>query len=184
MPVPPELESKLHEYLTDTRAMEKTVLRQLDALISATEDELFRAALKRHKLETEQQIARLDERLEAHYEDPSEIKEMTGQFVAFFKALRETLGGDKPARHAKDAFVMEHLEIAAYEILERLAEAAGDPETSRIARQNRAEEEAMARTIAANWDRTVEETLREGGMLAQATGRFARGPAASARATT
>jgi ferritin-like metal-binding protein YciE len=184
MPQPPELESKLHDYLTDTHAMERIVLRQLEALISATEDDLFRSALKRHKAETQQQIARLDARLEAHYEDPSEIKEMTGQFTAFFKALRETLGGDKPARHAKDAFVMEHLEIAAYEILERLAEAAGDDETSRVARQNRAEEEAMARTIAAGWDRTVEATLREDGLLAQATGRFARGPASAARTTT
>jgi ferritin-like metal-binding protein YciE len=181
MALPPELEVKLHEYLVDTHAMEKAVLRQLDGLIAATEDELFRAALKRHRVETEQQLARLDARLEEHYEDPSEIKEMTGQFVALFKALRETLGGDKPARHAKDAFVMEHLEIAAYEILERLAEAAGDVETSRVARQNRAEEEAMARTIAASWDRIVEETLREGGALAQATGRFARPPGAAAR---
>jgi ferritin-like metal-binding protein YciE len=79
---------------------------------------------------------------------------------------------------------MEHLEIAAYEILERLAEAAGDDETSRVARQNRAEEEAMARTIAAGWDRTVEATLREDGLLAQATGRFARRPASAARTTT
>jgi ferritin-like metal-binding protein YciE len=179
MPQPPELESKLHDYLADTHSMERAVLRQLDAMISATEDQLFRDALKRHKAETQQQLARLDARLEDHYEDPSEVKEMTAQFVAFFKALRETLGGDKPARHAKDAFVIEHLEIAAYEILERLAEAAGDPETSRVARLNRAEEEAMARTIAASWDRTVEETLREDGLLAQATGRFARRPAAA-----
>jgi ferritin-like metal-binding protein YciE len=184
MPQPPELESKLHEYLVDTHAMERIVLRQLDPLIGVMEDELLRAALKRHKLETHEQIARLDARLEEHYEDPSEIKEMTAPFVAFLTALRETLGGDEPARHAKDAFVIEHLEIAAYEILERLAEAAGDTETSRVARQNRAEEEAMARTIAASWDRVVEETLRKEGALAQATGRFARRPATSARATT
>jgi ferritin-like metal-binding protein YciE len=181
MPQPPELESKLHEYLVDTHAMERIVLRQLDALIKATEDELFRAALKRHKLETLEQIARLDARLEEHYEDPSAIKEMTAPFVAFFTALRETLGSEKPVRHAKDAFVIEHLEIAAYEILERLAEAAGDTETSKVARQNRAEEEAMARTIAASWDRIVEETLREEGALAQATGRFARRPTPSVR---
>jgi ferritin-like metal-binding protein YciE len=184
MPQPPELESKLHEYLVDTHAMERIVLRQLDALMQATEDELFRAALKRHKLETQEQIARLDARLQEHYEDPSEIKEMTAPFVAFLTALRETLGGDKPARHAKDAFVIEHLEIAAYEILERLAEAAGDPETASVARQNRAEEEAMAHTIAASWDRTVEETLREEGILDQATGRFARRPAQPARTAT
>jgi ferritin-like metal-binding protein YciE len=184
MPQPPELESKLHEYLVDTHAMERIVLRQLDAFIAATDDELFRAALKRHKLETQEQIARLDARLAEHYEDPSEIKEMTVPFVAFITALRETLPGDKPARHAKDAFVIEHLEIAAYEILERLAEAAGDPETSTVARRNRAEEEAMAHTIAAGWDRIVEETLREEGALAQATGRFATQTARPARTTS
>jgi ferritin-like metal-binding protein YciE len=184
MPQPPELESKLHQYLADTHSMERAMLRHLGALISATEDDLFRDALERHRGETKQQLARLDARLEDHYQDPSEIKEMSAQFVAFFKALRETLGGDRPARHARDAFVIEHLEIAAYEILERLAEAAGDPETARVARQNRAEEEAMAQTIAASWDRTMEQTLREDGLLAQATGRFARRPAATARTTT
>jgi ferritin-like metal-binding protein YciE len=53
------------------------------------------------------------------------------------------------------------MEIAAYQLLERLAEKAGDTETAEVARQNRADEEEMARRIDASWDRTLDLTLEE-----------------------
>lgn len=165
-----DLEFKLHQYMSDVHALEKHVLRQLDGQIPTTKEEELRAALIRHRGETEQHIARLESRFVAHNERPSTLKDAGAEFVAFFELLGDMLRDDKPAKTARDAYVTEHLEIAAYELLERLATRAGDPDTANVARQNRAEEEAMASTIAAGWERVVEQTLAEEGLLAQVPG--------------
>jgi ferritin-like metal-binding protein YciE len=161
-----DLESKLHEYLIDTHAMEKQVLRQLDELISTTEDEELRGALERHRTETEQQIDRLEARLVEHYLQPAVLKTVSARLALLFKALADVAGEDRLVKNARDAFVTEQLEIAAYELLERVAQRAGDRETAQIARENRAEEEAMASAIAAGWDRVIDETLAQDGVLA------------------
>jgi ferritin-like metal-binding protein YciE len=151
-------------------ALEKQVLRQLDLMSSRTKDEQLREVLQRHKAETEQHIVRLEARFEAHYQEPSDFRDAGAQFAGYFKALANLVGEDKPAKNATDAYITEHLEIAAYEILEGLALRAGDPETARVARQNRAEEDAMASAIGCLWDRVVEDMLAEEHLLAQATG--------------
>jgi ferritin-like metal-binding protein YciE len=90
-------------------------------------------------------------------------KDLSAILTAQAKGATDVLRADKPLRNARDAFVTEHLEIAAYEVLERLAERAGDPETAAVARENRAEEEAMAARISENWDRFVDLALAEEG---------------------
>jgi ferritin-like metal-binding protein YciE len=165
-----DLESELHLQISDAHALEKSALRHLDVMVATTADDEMRKALRRHRSETLEQIARLEERLRAHHEAPSTFKEVSREFTAFVSALAGLVREDRPARNAREAFVIEHFEISAYEVLERVALRAGDPETAQVALQNRSEEEAMARIIVASWDRLVDQTLAEKGLLSQSIG--------------
>jgi len=49
------------------------------------------------------------------------------------KGIADRARTDKPAKYARDGYVTEHMVIACYQILERLAERAGDTETAEVA---------------------------------------------------
>ena len=163
---PNRLQSKLVEYVQNVHAMEQNVLLMLDSMILTTRDEEISQMLRRHKEETRRQEQRLRERRKAlgGLGFTSISKDLSAIAAAQVKGFTDLWRTDKAVRNARDAFVTEHLEIAAYELLERLAERAGDPETAELARENRAEEEAMAQRIAQNWDRFVDLTLSEEGV--------------------
>ena len=162
-----KLRAKLIDYLQNVHAMEQNVLLMLDSMILTTKDEEIVRLLKRHKEESRRQQERLGERLKALGGGPGLVsvsKDLAAIGTAQIKGIVDLWRPDKPAQNARDAFVTEHLEIAAYEMLERLAERAGDTETAAVARDNRAQEEAMARRIAENWDRFLDLTLAEQGI--------------------
>jgi ferritin-like metal-binding protein YciE len=158
------IQERVVEYIQDAHAMEQSVLQMLDPLISTTNDAQMKADLQLHRQQTEKQVERLRQRLEELDEGTSALKDAGARMSAVPKGLFDRVRGDQPGRNARDAYVTEHLEIAAYQLLERVAERAGDPRTAEIARQNRAEEEEMARRIDAMWDRVVELTLQEEGI--------------------
>jgi ferritin-like metal-binding protein YciE len=66
---------------------------------------------------------------------------------------------DTPAKLAGFAFAFEHLEIAAYELLQRVAERAGDEPTRRVADRILAQEHRAAEQIAATWDAAIDVAL-------------------------
>jgi ferritin-like metal-binding protein YciE len=144
--------------------MEQNVLRMLDSMIGTTSDPQMKRALERHRKQTEQQAGRLEERLQAHGATPSKVKEAGGILGALMKGVVDAARTDSAGRNARDGFATEHMEIASYELLERVAKLAGDKETAAVARQNREEEEAMARSIAAKWKKVVELSLKEEGI--------------------
>jgi ferritin-like metal-binding protein YciE len=92
------------------------------------------------------------------------VREATGILGALMKGVGDLARTEKAGRNARDGYATEHMEIASYQLLERVAQRAGDEETAEVARQNRAEEEAMAQKIDAHWDRFAELSLQEAGV--------------------
>jgi len=158
------LQEKLLDYIEDAHAMEQNVLRMLDSMISTTDDREIAEMLRHHKEETEQHEQRLSERLEDLGRDPSVLKDAPMIVGALAKSVADRVRSDTVAKNARDGFTTEHMEIASYELLERLAIRAGDLETVEVARMNRADEEAMAQRIASNWDKFLDLSLAEEGV--------------------
>jgi ferritin-like metal-binding protein YciE len=159
-----QLTDQLVKHLDEAMAMEQNVLRMLDGMIETTEDEEIKSDLRQHKLETEQHADRIQRRLEAHDASPSVVREAGGIMGALMKGAVDMVRGEKAGRNARDGYATEHLEIASYQLLERIAERAGDTETAEVARQNRADEEAMAKKIEGHWDKFAELSLKEEGV--------------------
>jgi len=158
------LEEKLVEYIDDAYAMEQNVLRMLEGMIATTSDAQVRRLLERHRKETEKQAERLEDRLHQRGASPSKVKEAGGILGALAKSVVDVARAEKAGRNARDAYATEHMEIASYQLLERVAKMAGDTETAAVARRNREEEEAMARSIAAKWKKFTELSLKEEGV--------------------
>src|ERR687897_1660779 len=160
-----KLQRKLVDYVQDAHAMEQNVSTMLDSMISTTDDPQITEMLKHHKQQTEEHERRLRERLDAMGAGTSTTKSVGGLGAALFKGVGDVARTDKPTKNARDGFMTEHMEIAAYELLERLAKRAGDEQTAEVARQNRADEEAMANKIESNWERFLDLTLATPGLL-------------------
>jgi ferritin-like metal-binding protein YciE len=92
------------------------------------------------------------------------VREAGGVVGALMKSVLDMARPEKAGRNARDGYATEHMEIAAYELLARIADRAGDEETAAAAREIIEDERRMAATIERNWDRFAELSLREQGV--------------------
>jgi ferritin-like metal-binding protein YciE len=161
-----KLQEQLVKHIDEAYAMEQNVLRMLDGMIETTEDPEIKNELREHKLETERHAERMQQRLEAHSATPSMVKEAGGIAGALLKSTLRVLESTEEQRRRAvcDGYATEHLEIASYQLLERIAQRAGDEETAEAARENRQDEEAMAKKLDAHWDKFAELSLKEEGV--------------------
>jgi ferritin-like metal-binding protein YciE len=154
------IEEQLSKYLTDAHGIERQALPQMRMAPSMAGDEQLAEAFREHLHETEEQERLVRERLEAHGESPSRVKDagMAAGGVGF--ALFARFNPDTPGKLTAHALSYEHLELASYELLLLVADRACDPETVAVATRIRDQERAMAERLEASLDRAVEASLR------------------------
>ena len=116
------LNDQLVKHIDEAIAMEENVKRMLEGMIQTTDDPGVIDLLEHHKVETEQHSQRLRGRLDAHGASPSIVREATGILGALAKLPLDMVRGEKAGRNARDGYATEHMEIAAYQLLERIAD--------------------------------------------------------------
>jgi ferritin-like metal-binding protein YciE len=163
-----DLGNQLGRYLADAHAIEAQAVQLLEQGRAITGDPDLQKAFDEHLEETRAQQAAVQARLYARGERPSRFKDVLLRvgglnLSAFFGAQPDT-----PAKLAGFAFAFEHLEIAAYEQLTRVARRAGDDETARVAQRIAGEERAAAAAIRSRFEPAMQAALRQQGIGAPA----------------
>jgi ferritin-like metal-binding protein YciE len=161
-----DLRDSLTEYLADAHALEEQAIGLLELGSKTAGDAELERLFSEHLGETKLQKERVEGRLRALDSSPSRIKDAAMrlgafQWGAFFQAHPDT-----PGKLAAFAFAFEHLEIAGYELLHRVAAHAGDDETAGLALEIAGEERRAAAKIRAAFDRAVEAALQAQGVKA------------------
>ncbi len=159
-----DLTTQLVKHIDEAHAMEQNVLRMLDGMIETTDDPQVIDKLEHHKLQTQAHAVRMKQRLDAHGATPSVVRQVGGILEALAKLPLDMVRTEKAGRNARDGFATEHLEIASYELLRRIAAKANDEETALAAGEIIAEEQEMADFISQHWDLFADASLREAGV--------------------
>jgi ferritin-like metal-binding protein YciE len=157
------LEQQLVKYLADAHSIEEQALQQLGSAPRLAGDPELAAIFQAHLVETERHELAVRQRLNAHGAKPSALKGLAMRVGGVGFVLFARFQPDTPGKLAAHAFSYEHLEVAAYELLERVAKRVGDEQTVETARSIREEERDMAGRIADAFDRAVDASLRAGG---------------------
>jgi ferritin-like metal-binding protein YciE len=155
------MKEQIVKYLGDIHAIEEQALVQMKIAPKIAGDPTLEAIFERHLGETEEQKRRVEERLEALGGSPSKVKDVAGAASGPAFALFAKFQPDTPGKLVSHAFSYEHMELAAYELLSRLAARAKDEQTVRLAKDIGGQENEMARRLSENWDVAVNASLRE-----------------------
>ncbi|MBV8430851.1 MAG: DUF892 family protein [Solirubrobacterales bacterium] len=156
-----DLGEQLDKYLADAHALEEQAIQLLSKAPELAGAAELTSAYQEHLEETEGHRRRVEERLEARGARPSKLKDAglrlgALNWGAFFAAQPDT-----PAKLCAFTFAFEHLEIAGYELLRRVAERVGDPGTVELARSILAEERTAAQRLESLLPQALDASLRD-----------------------
>ena len=154
-----DIGTELVKYLRDAHALEAQSLTLLESGPKIAGNDALAAVLEQHLEQTREHQRLIDERIAAHDARPSRfhaagMRLMAMNLGGFFKAQPDT-----PPKLAGFAYAFEALEVAAYELLTRVARRAGDAETVALAQRIAAEERNAAEQVAGTWDAAMLERV-------------------------
>jgi ferritin-like metal-binding protein YciE len=160
------LEGALTSYLADAHAIEAQSIQLLEQAPGVAGDSELAKVFRDHLEETRTQQATVAARLDAHGAKPSRFKDVVLRLGGLNLGTFFGAQPDTPAKLAGFAFAFEHLEAASYELLQRVAQRAGDEETARIAARIAGEERAAAAAIRGQFRPALDAALRAQGVIA------------------
>lgn len=158
---PHDLDDQLIKYLTDAHSIEQQALEQMKRAPDIAGDPTISQQFSQHLTETEQHELRVRGRLEELGASPSLLKDLAGKVTGIGFALFAKFQPDTPGKLVAHAFSYEHMELAAYDLLSRVADRAGDASTAMLARDIEEQERMMAERLESDFDRAVDASLRE-----------------------
>jgi ferritin-like metal-binding protein YciE len=148
---PDDLGAQVDTYLADVHALEGQSKELLEKSKEMEVPEALRAVLARHLQETEGHLRRIESRLDDRGATPSAIKDAMLRLGALNWGVFFAAQPDTPAKLAGFSYAVENLEVAAYELLLRVARRDGDEETVALAESILGEEKNAAKSIADQW---------------------------------
>jgi ferritin-like metal-binding protein YciE len=154
-------QDQLTKYLTDVHSIEVQALAQLKTAPDIAGDERLAAVFAEHLEETRGHERMIRDEVDARGADTSNLKDIAGRVGGWAMIAFARLNPDTPGKLTAHAFSYEHMELAAYELLARAADAAGDAAVVELSRHIAAQERGMADRLADCFDRAVDASLRE-----------------------
>src|SRR3954453_12753333 len=154
-------EEQITKYLTDVHSIEVQALEQMRMAPKIAGDPDLARMFEEHLEETNEHERLVREALEQRNASPSTVKDTAGRIGGWGMVLFAKLNPDTPGKLAMHAYSYEHMELAAYELLRRVAERGGEEPVRNLAVQIGEQERAMAARIGERWDRAVAASLSE-----------------------
>src|SRR5919205_1813414 len=138
-----EIAEQLTKYLTDAHSIEEQALAQLRTAPEIAGDPELAAGYREHLQETEGHEQLVAQLLEARGAKPSRTKDAVMALGGKGFLLFARLQPDTPGKLVAHALSYEGLELASYELLQRVAERAGETDVADTAHRIRDEERLM-----------------------------------------
>jgi ferritin-like metal-binding protein YciE len=154
------IKEPLIKYLTYVHTMEERALGRLDKAPNVDEIPELAQALRADREQTQHHEMLIRDCLRAYRAEPwgtKDTRTRTPDPSSVFTHMRPRA----PSKLAAHFYCYKHLELAAYDLLERVAQHTQDAETARIAQRIGREEQAIADRLAELLDSSVDTDLAQ-----------------------